>query len=94
MCVTGYRPMKREPSVKRRAAVAKKTKTKTKEHPCIARVDRALAPRGYKLKGAIYLSGASRDIFVQTEALDEVKKKHGLMLAATFCPFCGKKVNP
>lgn len=63
---------------------------KKKDHPCIKQVDKVLATRGEQLTYALSLVGAPRRIFVSTEKVEG--KARPAMLAATYCPFCGKKM--
>lgn len=65
---------------------------RVKEHPCIGKIDELLATRGGRLKLAIKIDGSPRDVYVATEPLEGKRKDKVGLLAATYCPFCGKKM--
>ena len=71
-------------------------RTKVKEHPCIKMINDALDPEGERLKFALSLVGAPARIYVATEkkgdARDSRRRGNPRLLAATYCPFCGKKM--
>ena len=68
-----------------------KRRTKAKEHPCIKMTNDVLAPQGERLKFALSLVGAPARIYVATEKKGDARG-NPRMLAATYCPFCGKKM--
>ena len=70
-------------AAKKRAAV----------HPCIAQINKMLAPRGARLIGTLVLSGAPTPIVIATESTEFKKTKRPMLLTANFCPFCGEEMR-
>lgn len=68
-------------------------KTKTKPCKCIPMVNDALRERNAQLVGTIMLRGGTPKVIVATESNGETMrhKFQPVMLAANYCPFCGKK---
>ena len=64
------------------------------DHACFAMIDDMLAPKGFRLVGAIQLKGTPRRMFVETEALPVAPRRARMHLAANYCPFCGKDLDP
>lgn len=60
---------------------------------CHAMVNEALAPRKAQLVGSMRLDGSTPKAIVATESNGETMRHKFMpvMLAANFCPFCGKK---
>lgn len=65
-------------------------------HPCIKQVDKTLSPHNTRLKlGVMFnvLTGREREVLlIATEKVDPSKRRWMKNVAATYCPFCGKKI--
>ncbi len=79
------------PSRDCKAAVRrKKSEVKFSSCKCAEEVDKLLASKNGQLVGSLRLNGAPRRIFVAVEKLDGDSREKPPLLAASFCPFCGK----
>lgn len=67
------------------------TKKKAVGHTCIDEINKLLSGRNGKLVGALSLSGAPPRVYLAVEKLDLLKREKPPILAANFCPFCGKQ---
>jgi hypothetical protein len=64
------------------------------KHDCVARLNKQLAEHNTCLAFALSFSAPSRELIQVTtvKARDEVRKKP-MALYASFCPFCGVKLE-
>lgn len=73
------------------------TKKKTTKNPnpckCIVGVNKELAAKGVAVTTGFSLSGRIWPL-IAIESLKTQRPKSGIVLAATFCPFCGVDLRP
>jgi hypothetical protein len=61
---------------------------------CIRKINQQLEPHGLSLCEAFDLSGKKQTLLeVATARIDGGKRKPATHVFATYCPFCGKKLN-
>lgn len=58
---------------------------------CAEEIDKLLKPRNGVLTGTLRLNKAPRRVYIAVEKLDTTSRMKPPFLAATYCPFCGKK---
>lgn len=63
-------------------------------HPCFDQADAKLADRNTRLSYMFGISptGAGTFLRIATEKVDTSKRGKPVNMAATYCPFCGKKL--
>lgn len=65
---------------------------KSKGCGCIKKVNKLLKPRGYAVHHTIGFTGAPPVAILNLVKIeDSATRKGPTVLAATYCPFCGKK---
>lgn len=68
----------------------------SESHPCFGEFNKELAKHNLKLSMGIQITqglGLKSRLLVATEKIDKSKRKPGPSVMASFCPFCGIKLE-